>query len=209
MDSSLFKLYHLLFEPYRELSKDDAALIEKILSGDEMAFAYLLIEHCRKEFKYLVNLYRSYGLDIELDELVSEVTIIILKDNDFRTLSRFEGRSLLKTYIYTIALRFLSKKLRKFLKEKEILKTLIKIITQQSNGDNSNSTLADVLDKYGHVLTRREKEVLELTSQGVSDPKIAEHIGTTVGNVHTIRCRAIAKIAIARIRENMKIMLKG
>jgi hypothetical protein len=76
------------YDFYKELS--DAALIGAIVGGDLAAFVYLLIGRCSKRLKFLVNNNRYREMKITLDELFSEV-LIILKKNDFRVLRLFRG----------------------------------------------------------------------------------------------------------------------
>src|ERR1041384_4612202 len=77
----------------RDIS-DDTALVERLRQGDDSAFIFLVNRHHNA-------LLREAGLyvnDIAVaEEVVQETWIAVLKG-----LSRFEGRSSLKTWLFTI-----------------------------------------------------------------------------------------------------------
>lgn len=188
-----------LFEPYRSLS--DAFLIERIIGGEEMAFAYILIEHCGPRFKFLVHKSCYRELNFTLDELTNEVAIL-LKHNDFRDLCLFRGLDgatpcSLKTYITVIANRFLSRKLRKFLQEKQSFGTQVPLCESivRHRNDAHDSTRTDILDDFAHLLSTREIDVLryyKLEKRSVEE--VAELLNITVANVYSICSRAIGRL---------------
>ena len=187
-----------LFESYKKLA--DTVLLEKITSGDELAFAYLLVGLCGPRLKFLVwkSCYRD--LNVTLEELINEVAII-LKENDFHVLRRFRGHAgtpacSLKTYVSVIANRFLSRKLRKFLQEKRQLGTQVPLcesIAHEENDDDSRRT--EVLDDFKHLLSLREIAVLRLYKlERKSVEEVAELLNITVANVYSISSRAIGRL---------------
>jgi DNA-binding CsgD family transcriptional regulator len=184
----------LLCESYKGLS--DTALIEAIVSGDQAAFAYLLIGRCSKRLKFLVNGNRYREMKIALDELFSEV-LIILKKNDFRALRLFRGFELdkpcaLETYISVIANRFLSKKLKKFLQEKWHGCTQMGLC--EFVMDNRNKELVN-WSEFTVALNQNEAEVFGAYKvDGKSASEVARIFNTTETNIYTICSRAINKL---------------
>ncbi len=189
-------MYLPLFEPYKKMP--DALLIEKIINGDGMAFAYLLVDHCGPRLKFLVRKSCYSELNFTLAELVNDI-VIILKRNDFRDLRQFRGLDgatpcSLKTYISVIANRFLSRKLRKFLQEKQSFGTQVPLC-EAIVPQKSDTTRTDILDDFDHLLSPREIAVLRLYKlEKRSVEEVAEILNITVANVYSICSRAIGRL---------------
>ncbi|MDR2643499.1 MAG: hypothetical protein LBC74_11975 [Planctomycetaceae bacterium] len=181
-------------DSYKDLS--DAALIGEIVGGDQAAFVYLLIGRCSKRLKFIVNDDRYREMKITLDELFSEI-LIILKKNNFHVLRLFRGfepdkSCTLETYISVIANRFLSKKLKKFLQEKHHECTqvgLCKFVAANRNRELTN------WDELTVVLNKNEEEIFRAYKlDGKSVSEVARNFNTTETNIYTICSRAISKI---------------
>jgi RNA polymerase sigma factor (sigma-70 family) len=185
----------LFNDSYEKLS--DVALIREIISGNHAAFAYLLIGRCRKRLKFLVNNDCYREMKITLDELFSEI-LIILKKNDFHVLRLFRGfepnkSCTLETYISVIANRFLAKKLKKFLKEKRYKNT--RITTYKTFVGNYDEKMIVELDDLLRVLSSNEKKVIDAYKlSGMSVKDVAGILGMTETNIYTIYSRAIKKL---------------
>jgi RNA polymerase sigma factor (sigma-70 family) len=185
-------------DSYKELS--DTALIRAIINGDQAAFVYLLVGCCSKRLKFLINDDRYREMKITLDELISEV-LIILKKNDFHVLRLFRGfesdkTCTLKTYISVIANRFLSKKLKKFLQEK--CQNCTQIGLCEFVVDNHNSNRHRELtnwDEFMVVLNPNEAEIFRAYKlDGKSVSEVARTFKTTETNIYTTCSRAISKL---------------
>ena len=75
---------------------DEAALVERLLAGDEEAFVTLIRQH----HQVMVRLARSYvPSEAVAEEVVQETWLALL-----RGLPSFEGRSSVKTWLYAILL---------------------------------------------------------------------------------------------------------
>jgi hypothetical protein len=80
------------FDMYKGLS--DEELISLITGGDRNAAAYLLIEKCGKQLKYLVT-QKFAVLGILFHELVSEM-FLYLREDDWKKLRDFRNDCQLK-----------------------------------------------------------------------------------------------------------------
>lgn len=76
---------------------DDAALVERILAGDERAFATLYRAHVDRVYGLLTRL---LGPVPEREDLVQQVFVDV-----YRALSGFRGEAALSTFLYRIATR--------------------------------------------------------------------------------------------------------
>jgi RNA polymerase sigma-70 factor, ECF subfamily len=80
---------------WSEVGSSEAALIQRCVSGDEVAFAELVSDHQRMVVQLAMNL---LGDRDEALDLSQEVFLRV-----FRTIARFRGQSTLRTWIYRIA----------------------------------------------------------------------------------------------------------
>ncbi len=79
-----------------EVSSREGSLIERCVSGDELAYAELVADHQRMVIQLAVNLLADRD---EARDLAQDVFLRV-----FRTIGRFRGQSSLRTWIYRIAI---------------------------------------------------------------------------------------------------------
>lgn len=175
------------------LNVDDRQLIAQIINGNSQLAVFLLKHRCVKIFEY-INITRLKGLDLDVDDLINDF-YLYLQENDWEKLRSFRYESKLQTWINLIASRYLLKKYNKDLKENARKGTQINGFPSFTDDDHQNKMVrTELLEAIGHLKEKRDQMVLLLILQGFDSNEIGEQIGTSTGNVYTIKSRAIEKL---------------
>lgn len=175
------------------LNMDDRQLVLQIIRGDNLLAALFLKQKCQRTFEY-INCTRLRGLDMHVDDLINDF-YLFLQENNWEKLRSFRFESKLQTWINLVASRYLLKKYDKDLKENARKGTQIDGFPSFTDDDHHNKMVrTDLLEAIGQLKEKRDQLVLLLILQGFDSSEIAEQVGTSTGNVYTIKSRAIEKL---------------
>ena len=175
------------------LNMDDRQLVSQIIGGNNLLAALFLKQKCHKIFEY-INSTRLKGLDLNVDDLINDF-YLYLQENNWEKLRSFRYESKLQTWINLVASRYLLKKYDKDLKENARKGTQIDGFPSFTDDDHHNKMVrTDLLEAIGQLKEKRDQLVLLLILQGFDSSEIAEQVGTSIGNVYTIKSRAIEKL---------------
>ena len=188
-------------------SLDDAALLSKIIAGDEQAIVYLLTVKCGPALKHLCYKYASAGL--QYHDLVGEM-FVKLQANNWAVLKAFLGanaqgdRCKLSSYIITIAARFMHKSSAKQIKEINWVDALDheEMALEGENAQYEQIEIAmDILDALMQLKSPQERLVImEYKLNGRSVEEVASLLGQETGEksnhgrVYTICSRAMKNL---------------
>lgn len=175
------------------LNRNDRQLVSQIIEGNDQLAAIFLKQKCHKIFEY-INCTRLKGLDLHVDDLINDF-YLYLQENNWKKLRSFRYESKLQTWINLVASRYLLKKYDKDLKENARKGTQIDGFPSFTDDDHHNKMVrTDLLEAIGQLKEKRDQLVLLLILQGFDSNEIGEQIGTSTGNVYTIKSRAIEKL---------------
>lgn len=175
------------------LSLDDRQLVAQIIRGNNLLAALFLKQKCPKIFEYINNT-RLKGLDLHVDDLINDF-YLYLQENNWEKLRSFRFESKLQTWINLVASRYLLRKYDKDLKENARKGAQIDGFPSFTDDDHYNKIVRnELLEAIGHLKEKRDQLVLLLILQGFDSNEIAERIDTSIGNVYTIKSRAIEKL---------------
>jgi len=171
----------------------DRQLVVQIIHGNKLIAANFLQQKCARTFDYINNT-RLKGLGLHVDDLINDF-YLYLQENDWEKLRSFRYESKLQTWINLVASRYLLKKYDKDLKENTRKGTQLDGFPSFIDDDHHNRMVRiELLEAIGHLKEKRDQLVLLLILQGFDSSEIAEQIGTSTGNVYTIKSRAIEKL---------------
>ncbi len=171
----------------------DRQLVVQIIHGNKLLAANFLQQKCARTFEY-INRTRLKGLDLHVDDLINDF-YLYLQENNWEKLRSFRCESKLQTWINLVASRYLLKKYDKDLTENARKGTQIDGFPSFTDDDHHNKMVRiELLEAIGQLKEKRDQLVLLLILQGFDSSEIAEQIGTSTGNVYTIKSRAIEKL---------------
>ncbi|PTX91200.1 sigma-70 family RNA polymerase sigma factor [Opitutus sp. ER46] len=179
----------------------DAQLVERIVSGDAAAIAWLLCDQCGARLKYLAAVrYRAAGWEFE--ELVSEV-FLQLSRRDWHALRLFQGENRagqacrLASYVTLIASRLLAKR---------IIRQPSEMRAPRPPDQEEVDRLIDALPERHRQASEIRQAIMQLENLQHRDilflykveersvAEVAELLGISPANAYTRCSRAIADL---------------
>ena len=192
----------------------EAALLDTAREGDETAFARL-IEPYRSQLH--AHCYRMLGSVHDAEDAMQEVSL-----RAWRALGRFEGRSSLRSWLYTIATHQAIDALRKNQRHR-----LMSLDRQAAGtGEDESGTLADVLmadqdNPQNHAQTAERNEwvrqavaklpehlrsvVVMVYNRGLKYREAADQLGLPVGTIKSRLHAALLKLQEAWSRSSLAL----
>lgn len=162
-----------------DASRDaDAALLARIATGDEDAFAALYRSYQKRLFGYLFRLVRDASA---AEELVDDVLLDV-----WRGASRFRGASRVSTWIFGIAHHKAVNVLRRKIPLEEEPAVALADPSESIEATLGREDLRERLAASLTSLSPAHREVVELTlTEGFSVDEIAAIVGIPAGTVKT------------------------
>jgi RNA polymerase sigma factor (sigma-70 family) len=172
---------------------EDSILVQKTLDGDNDALVRFLQTDCFFIF-YNIQKGRLQHLDLTPSDLINDFYIYLNKE-DWKILRSFRFESKLKTWMSTVALRYLYQKYRKELKESAQLNPLVCETTmQETMFIEKKLTRFELEDAISKLSNERDRDVLLYTLKDYKPEEIALKMKVSISNVYVLRNRAIRNL---------------
>lgn len=185
------KLSHLQL---KNLSDKD--LVNQIILNNEEVIEFLFFEKCNSMFNYILT--EIFSHKVNKQELISEL-YLYLRNNDWKIIRSFEGRSRLTTWLSVVAVRFFFKMRsemidsdKKFTPYTDTLERHSSFFTQ-----TTISGKIDMLNAIQKLKCPRDRfVVIAMEIEGHEADEIAKQLNVTKANLYNIKKRALDKLAI-------------
>lgn len=167
----------------------DHEIIEYLIQGNSQVIQYLFYEKCNSMFGYIIKEVFAYHVD--KDELVNEL-YIYLREDDWKKIRSFEGRSKFTTWLSVISVRYFCNKKRNMI-EFDTRETLIDEADKVSDNSTcdrfvNNIDLYNAINKLKNPRDRFVIMALEIEGRTVEE--VAKSLGITIDNLYNVRKRA-------------------
>jgi RNA polymerase sigma-70 factor, ECF subfamily len=176
--------------PFALTEDPEQAFIDQLLAGDERAFRELYRRHSGEVHRVAARL---VGSAAEADEVMQQVFLTV-----FRRLSRFEGRSSLRTWLYRVTVNTALKRLRWRRRRREVGGDAV--LERRSAGPDPEERVAanealQLTLRCLEQLDARKRVVLVLHEvEGLDTAEIADLLGCPRSTVLTRLARARAEV---------------
>ena len=147
-------------------------------------------------YEYNANKNEIYHL---LNEYSSSILNVVTKSSENSIFSDSEMENLLAQHLLGVA---------KNATKEEIIVAISEIMNGESYFSEEVENLLNVKTKNAPLITRREKEVLELIAQGMTNPEIAEKIFVSSSTVDTHRKNLILKLEAKNTADLVRLAFK-
>lgn len=173
----------------------DRELIDQMIMDNETIVEYVFFEKCNALLRYIVR--EIFSGKLQPEELVSELYLFLREDN-WRRVRKFEGRSKFVTWISVVAVRF-------FLRKRALLidsgdkhspyHEMDREIPDKCSDDALISRM-DLINGIRQLKSPRDKFViLAIEIEGCDADEVAGKLGITKANLYNIKKRALDKLA--------------
>lgn len=170
----------------------DRELIDQVILDNEVIIKYVFFEKCNVLLRYIGQ--EIFSNQLQREELISELYLYLREDN-WRKVREFQGRSKLVTWISVVAVRFFLKK-RAFLIDSGGNRTLYAEIADRSRDDEMISRI-DLINAIQKLKNPRDKfVVLAIGIEGRDMDEVAGQLGITRANLYNIKKRALDKLSL-------------
>lgn len=179
---------------------EDRLIVQNTLDGNTAPLIHFLQTDCRFLFRKIQNSILQ-NLDVVPNDLVHDF-YIFLNENNWKKLRSFRFQSKLLTWTNSVAVRYFMD---------EYKKELLENARKNPQVDESMLQALVVPDKtfpainlqaaIAKLKNPRERMILQYTLQNYPSKKIAEELKISIGNLYTLRNRAINHLK-QQINEN-------
>lgn len=173
----------------------DEQLIDCLMAGDGQVVEYLFYDKCRAMFGYIIK--EVFSHRIHIDELVNELYLMLREDN-WRRVRKFEGRSRFTTWLSVVATRFFIAKRDQMIdsaRNNPLSEWQINNIPCRNGFDDFIGRI-DLYNAINKLDSPRDRfVVLALEIEGQSAGEVASVLGVTVENLYNIKRRAKERLS--------------
>ncbi|MGV8134412.1 MAG: sigma-70 family RNA polymerase sigma factor [Mangrovibacterium sp.] len=174
----------------------DRELIDQVILDNEAVIKYVFFEKCNTLLRYIVR--EIFSDQLQREELISELYLYLREDN-WRKVREFEGRSKFITWISVVAVRFFLKKRASLIVSagnRTLYTEVVKQIPDKSR-DNEMISRIDLINAIQKLKSPREKfVVLTIGIEGRDVDEVAGQLGITRANLYNIKKRALDKLSV-------------
>lgn len=187
--------------PMTFLYKDDAQLVEEVISGNQAAIRYMFYEQYRVVLQH--NAQKVAGnKQVTLDDLTQELYLYLSAD-DWRRLRAYTPPLPFASWFTVVSYRFFKDFTHSMIKNTSIVP--IDTVEESCEGGSTfgviNTLLMDLRKALEHFRPPRDKQILEALLLREEDPRqVADTYQVTLGNLYNIKRRALARL----IREHLQ-----
>lgn len=172
----------------REIDLDsEQTLIEKAKAGDEEAYLKIVEDYKDRIFRLALGIIKNRQ---EAEDITQEVFIRV-----FKSIGNFKSRSLLKTWIFRIAVNVS----RNFLKKKKVTLSLDAIELEDNNpspleGLEYREKLEEFMQAIGRLPFKQQTVTILRVQQDLDFKEIARIMKCTVGGARAHYFQALKKL---------------
>ncbi len=173
----------------------DQKIIAELIADNASVVEFVFYQKCKAMFEYAVKSIFTY--QVTRNELISEL-YLFLRDDNWRKVREFEGRSKFTTWLSVVSIRFFLKR-KASLIDVEAKYALCSDKVMNLAGKNAHEEMIgkiDLINAIQRLKSPRDKYViLSLEIEGYDADEVALNLGVTKANLYNIKKRALEKLS--------------